>query len=218
MAALSAHLDPQRRALLSAMLARAPFEGWTQPMMAAAGRDVGLDGGGVSLAAPGGVVEMLDVWAAACDVETQSRLAATDLAALKIRERVTFGVRARLEAAGDEHREAVRRALARLAAPDAAPRAAQMGWRAADTIWRGIGDTSTDGNFYSKRVILSGVLATVTPVWAQADGPEDDAPWRALDQRIAMVMQFEKAKAQWRQATAGLPSLVDLAARLRYPR
>ncbi len=218
LAALDAHMDPQRRALLAALLARAPFEGWSARSLAAAAADAGLSPGDVALYAPGGVVELIEAWASACDQATADRLAAADLAAMKVRERVTCGVRARLDAIGDEHREAARRAAARLALPDAGPRAARIGWRAADTIWRGIGDPSTDGNFYSKRVILSGVLASVLPAWLHADGPEDQTPWRVLDRRIEGVMQFEKAKARWRRMTEGFPSPTAFAARLRYPR
>ena len=57
-------------------------------------------------------------------------------------------------------REAVRRALAILAMPqNVAAGAAQLGWRAADLMWRLAGDTSTDFNHYTKRMTLGAVYA-----------------------------------------------------------
>ncbi len=218
MAAMDVTVDPERRAVLTAMLARAPFDGWSRSVLEQAGAEAGVGAGGLALLFPGGVVEVLELWAAVCDRAARDRFADTDLAAMRVREKVAFGVRARLEAIGEEHREAARRGLARLALPDGAAAAARIGWRAADTVWRGIGDRSTDGNFYSKRVILSGVFATVTPAWLNASGPEDPTPWTVLDARIEDVMRFEKVKARVRTWREGAPSLVDGLARVRYPR
>ncbi len=204
-------------ALLDAAIARAGFDGWTNRMIELAERDADLPVGTGELLYPGGVVAMIDGWAHRCDQTMADRLAAADLAAMKIRDKVTLGVRERVNAIGERHREAARRAAGRLAFPDGAATAAAITWRAADGIWRAIGDQSTDGNYYSKRAILSGVIASVAAAWLNADGPDDDAPWRILDRRIAAVMQFEKAKAQARKVTARLPSVLPILSRLRYP-
>lgn len=210
------HLDAMRRALLSAALDAAAFDGWNARMLADAERAAGLPEGAAALACPAGVVDLLDFWGAECDRAVEAELAATDLAELKVRERVTAGVRARLFAIGDVRKEAARRALARLALPDASWRGARIVWRASDTIWRAIGDTSTDGNFYSKRAILSGVLSSTLGVWLHEDDPE--AAWRFLDRRIENVMQFEKSKARLSGLFRDLPSPLAAAAALRYPR
>lgn len=210
--------DPTAGMLLTAVIDRAGFDGWTEATVALAERDAALPAGSGALLFPGGAVELIDVWARQCDDAMAERLARTDLKAMRIRERVTFGVRARLEAIGEGRREAARRAGARLALPDGAATAGKITWRAADRIWRALGDPSTDGNFYSKRMILSGVIASVVPVWLNADGADDDTPWRALDRRIAGVMQFEKVKAQVRGVTDRFPDLTGWAVRARYPR
>ncbi len=211
-------LDDLRDRLLDAALERAAFDGWTGAMMSAAEADAGLPEGSASLASISGPVDLLDFWALRCDEAMNAAMQSLQLDAMRVREKVSVGVRARIEAIGEENREAARRAAARLALPDAAARGAHMMWRASDRIWRALGDPSTDGNFYSKRAILTGVVTGVLSVWVSADGPEDDAPWRFLDRRIENVMQFEKAKARMRKLAEGLPSPVELAAALRYPR
>ncbi|HRK64926.1 MAG TPA: COQ9 family protein, partial [Terricaulis sp.] len=106
------------------------------------------------------------------------------------------------------------RALTR---PDRAPEAARLLWRTADKIWRALGDKSTDGNFYSKRAILSGVLASTYARWFSDDSADHEATWAFLDQRIENVMQFEKFKARLKPLGEVAQSAVGIAARLRYP-
>ena len=94
--------------------------------------------------------------------------------------------------------------------------AARLLWRTADHIWRALGDTSTDENFYSKRAILSGVLASTYARWFSDDSPDNAATWAFLDARIENVMQFEKAKAQLLGNREGF-DVARFLGRLRYP-
>lgn len=210
-----AHLDEARDALLEAARPLAAFDGWNRATLARAEADAGLPAGTAELVCPAGVVDLLDYWGLKSDRAAVEALAATDLAVLRIRDRVRAGVTARLEAVGPERREAARRAAARLALPDAAARATRITWRAADAIWRALGDPSTDFNFYSKRAILSGVFASTFAVWLEGD---DDRAQAFLDDRIENVMQFEKAKAGARDLAAKLPDPARVLARLRYGR
>jgi ubiquinone biosynthesis protein COQ9 len=146
-----------------------------------------------------------------------ARMADADLASMKIRQRVTFAVQARLEAIG-AHEEAARRARARLMLHDAGMLGAELIWATSDKIWAALNDPSTDFNWYSKRAILSAVYTSSLSAWLN-DGEPDKARAKAfLDRRIENVMEFEKAKAQWRKMTAGLPDPADVLARLRYGR
>jgi ubiquinone biosynthesis protein COQ9 len=204
-----------RDRLLDAALPHAAFDGWNQRMLALAARDAGLSPGEVEQATPRGVIDLIDALADRADQAMLARLAETDLAALKIRERVTLAVRARLESLAG-HQAAVRRAALTLALPVHAPEAARIGWRTADRIWRALGDPSTDFNWYSKRAILAGVHAATLAVWLQDDDTAHADTWAFLDRRIAGIMQFEKAKASVRTLASKLPRATDLLARLRY--
>ncbi len=159
------------------------------------------------LAAPDGVDSLLLAWADRSDDATRDAIAAADLTSLKIREKIALGVRARI-AALSPHKDAARRAAHTLAAPWRVGLGARILWNAADTIWSAIGDTSTDGNWYSKRMVLSGVIASVMNTWLAED--DETLAWATLDARIDNVMQFEKAKAQARQFTDTLPDPLDL--------
>ena len=110
-----------------------------------------------------------------------------------------------------------RRALAILAQPQNAMRAARRAWRAADAVWRQAGDKATDLNHYSKRGLLVAVYGSTLLAWLddESEGFADTAAF--LDRRIGEVMRFEKAKARLMPAPGDRFSLVRLLGRLRYP-
>ena len=134
----------------------------------------------------------------------ENAYAAADTADMKVRDRVTFAVMARLEPMRGD-REAARRAVARLSLPDAGGTAPRILWRAADSIWRAMGDKSTDGNWYSKRATLSGVIGSTFAVFLEDQDPEMAETRAFLDRRIGNVMEFEKAKANFRRFKSALP-------------
>lgn len=204
-----------RAAIFDAAMKHIPFEGWTTKSLRMAASDAGLPEGAEELYFPGGPLELIRYWSEKLDADTAARMASLDLDNMRIRDKVTQGVLARLEAIGP-HEEAARRALSRLTLPDAVAQAASQVWASADTIWRGIGDTSTDANYYSKRTILSGVIGSSMLSWL-SDTDRDKAKARAfLDARIQNVMQFEKAKWQFKSKTADMPKPAEILGRLRY--
>lgn len=204
-----------KHALLDAALSEAAFEGWTDAMLRRAAERSGLPEGAGRLYCPEGPVELIRFWSDRMDADARAEIEALDLSSMKVRERVTEAVAIRLSQIG-RHEEAARRAQARLSLPDGLSTGAAITWNAADTIWRAIGDTSTDGNFYSKRAVLSAVLGTTAPVWLN-DALSGKPDGRAfLERRIGNVMQFERVKARVRKVTDTLPDPAEVLGRLRY--
>ena len=135
---------------------------------------------------------------------------------MPIRTRINELVTARLTAMAQD-REALRRALAILAMPQNVGRAAKLGWRSVDAMWRLAGDTATDYNHYTKRTILLGVYAATLTVFLDDDS-DGFADTRAfLGRRIEGIMRFEKAKAGMIRRAEHRPSLSRFIGRLRYP-
>src|SRR5690606_36576516 len=93
---------------------------------------------------------------------------------------------------------------------------ARMGWRVADKMWRLAGDTATDYNHYTKRVMLSAVYGSTMGVFLDDDS-EDYAETKAfLDRRIENIMQFEKTKAKLLRPGGDRFSMARFLGRLRY--
>ena len=209
--------DIARRAILEAMLRHVPFDGWTIKSLRRAVKDADLPEGADALYFPGGALDVLRFWSEECDRIAAETLGTKGLHNLRIRDKVTEGVIALLETIGSNE-EAARRALSRLSVPDAVGQGTSQLWASADMIWRAIGDTSTDGNYYSKRAILSGVIASTTLSWLSDDTPEKEKARTFLNARIDNVMQFEKAKWAIKKRTDELPNPAEMLGRLRYGR
>ncbi|WP_203308998.1 COQ9 family protein [Sphingomonas beigongshangi] len=209
-------LDEIRLALAPGIAANAAFDGWGD-----AARDMAADAAGIDrdiarLAFRDGAVGMIDAWFAHVDAEMTRALPPESLKAMPIRARISELVTARLTTMAQD-REALRRALAILAMPQNVARAARLGWRSVDAIWRQAGDTATDYNHYTKRTILLGVYAATVTVFLddESDGFADTRAF--LGRRIEGIMRFEKAKAGMIRRADHRPSLSRFIGRLRYP-
>ena len=209
-------LDEIRAALAPLIADTAAFDGFSHAALTDAAQRLGVDPDVARLAFPGGGRDMVDAWFAAIDAAMADRWPAEALATLKIRERITTLVEARIDLLAP-NRESLRRALALLALPTNAPHAAKLGWRAADLMWRLAGDTATDFNHYSKRTILAAVYGSTMAVFLN-DESEDFIETRAfLARRIEQVMHFESWKHRRAARSIERPSLARFVGRLRYP-
>lgn len=177
--------------VLTAAIALAATEGWTRRTAHIAARQAGLTEADADLLMPNGARDLAALLSRRHDTAAFQALANLDPLSLKIRDRITRAVQARVEAAADDG-EATRRLLGWLALPHHIPLGARLLWESADAIWRWAGDTATDENHYSKRTILSGVLGPAIALrLASGRAASDDYVFR----RIAEVMAFEKWKA-----------------------
>ena len=209
-------LDEIRAALAPLIASSAAFDGFGAAALEDAAQRAAVDPDVARLAFPGDARDMVDAWFADIDARMEERWPAEKLATLKIRERITTLVEARIDLLAPE-RESLRRALALLALPTNAPHAARLGWRAADHMWRLAGDTATDYNHYSKRAILAAVYGSTMAVFLN-DESEGFADTRAfLARRIDQVMRFESWKHRRAARSIERPSLARFVGRLRYP-
>lgn len=212
----NATLDEIRLGLAPLIADNAAFDGWTPAAVALAAEQAGIDADVAALAFRDGAVAMIDAWFAHVDAVMVAALPKDELAARKIRARIADQVEARLAELAPR-RDALRRAVAILAMPHNVARAARLGWRSVDLMWRQAGDTATGYNHYTKRAILGSVYAATITFFLN-DESDDWADTRAfLARRIEGIMRFEKAKAGFVARTENLPSLSRFIGRLRYP-
>lgn len=191
-------VPPEIRLLVEAALPHVAFDGWSDAALQAALDEIGMDAAAARALLPRGAVDLAVASHRMGDAEMLRRLAESDLGALRYRDRVAAALRLRLEVIED--REAVRRATTMFALPHLAPTGAGLIWGTADAIWTALGDTSTDGNWYTKRATLSAVWAAVVLYWLGDESPGAEATAAFIDRRIGDVMAFEGAKARVRAA------------------
>lgn len=180
--------------LLAAALPHVAFDGWSETSLRAACQDLSITRQMAALACPRGAIDLAIRFHHDGDEAMQVVLQKTDINAMKIREKITFSVRARLDAIRDK--EAVRRGATLMALPQHAAEGAGLVWGTCDRIWAAIGDSSADVNWYTKRLTLSSVYSATVLYWLGDNSPNHQDTWTFLDRRIENVMQFEKFKAQ----------------------
>jgi ubiquinone biosynthesis protein COQ9 len=186
-----------RDAVLDAALPHVPFDGWTETTLRAAIRDSGVADALARALYPRGAVDLALAWHARGDAALAGKLATTDLSAQRYSARVAFAIRTRMELAGDK--ELVRRSSTLHALPQNAADGARAIWGTADAIWKALGDTSDDLNWYTKRATLAAVYAATLLFWLGDDSTGNQATWDFLDRRIEDVMRIEKLKAHLRE-------------------
>jgi ubiquinone biosynthesis protein COQ9 len=175
--------------VLDEALKLAPARGWTWPMVRAAGKAAGFSGPETELLLPHGPRDLAALLSRRHDARALAAL--PDPGTLKIRDRIRRAVLTRIDAACADD-AATRRWSGYLSLPLNLPLALSLLWDSADALWRWAGDTATDENHYSKRAILSGILAGALALRLHSGPAEAEA---FLDARIDNVMAFEKWKA-----------------------
>ncbi len=205
--------DQAEKRLIEAAIPLAPTLGWNPGLVAKAAEAAGLSPGECDLVSPSGARDLAALFSRRHDAAALAAVAPLDPAALKMRERIRVAVEAWLDAA-DADNAATKRWAAFLALPANAPLGLRLGWESADALWRWAGDTATDENHYSKRVILGAILLTALGIRL---GSGREAASAYLGRRIENVMRFEAFKAKIK--TGGLAeSLAAGLGRLRYGR
>ncbi len=200
-------LARQRRSLLDAALRHVPFDGWTWTAIDAGARELGLDAGEAQRLFPGGPLELIRAFSSEADRHMLETLESLDLDAMKVREKVAAGVRARLEAVA-AHREAVRSGLNFFALPQNAAAGLACLYRTVDAIWYAAGDKATDYNFYSKRALLGAVYSSTLLFWLNDKSEDYAATWAFLDRRISEVLQVAGRLGKGIGAVLNLPERV----------
>lgn len=198
-------MNALRDRILDAALPHVTFDGWSRKALVGGARSAGLEPEDVEIAFPRAVRGAVDHWLRRADEAMVAALDAADLDSMRIRDRIAFGVRTRLEQA-EPNREAVRLALGYLALPGNTRIAASSLYRTVDAIWWACGDRSTDFNFYSKRGLLAAVYSSTLLYWLDDDSEGHADSWAFLDRRIADVMRIPTIKGRIQELRGKLPS------------
>jgi ubiquinone biosynthesis protein COQ9 len=157
------------------------FDGWSGAALAAACADEGLDATLPDRLFPGGAVDAVAHFVDLADRMMVLDVAETDMEALRVPQRITAIITARLTR-WEPHREAIRRAMTVLALPSHVALAARLAWNTADAIWRAAGDASHDFSWYTRRASLTAVYGATLLYWLD-DGTEGAADTQAFLQR-----------------------------------
>lgn len=190
-------MDKQKAAwdIISHALPMVGFDGWTQITLGKAAVSAGYKKTDAIRVFPDGAIQAANTYCKIRDAQMLEAISHYHLDNMKIRERIKTAIRLHLELQ-TQNREAVRKTLALHSLPFYAHHGLKALYNTVDNIWYAVGDTSTDFNFYSKRMTLAAVYSATLLIWLDDKSAGHDATWQFLDRRIEDVMKFEKAKHQ----------------------
>ncbi len=195
---MSSSITAFKTKFLLAALPDIPFDGWTPELLRRTAERLGISKGRMDMEFPCGASDLSRYFFLWATDETLKKLARKNMAALRVRERIALGVKTRLEVLAP-HKEAVRSALAFMAAPPRAFAMPKLVWHAADKLWWAAGDTATDYNHYTKRLLLSGVISTTTLYWLNDASPRHAKTWGFLERRIDNVLKIGMKIAKFKK-------------------
>jgi ubiquinone biosynthesis protein COQ9 len=190
-------------AIIRALLNEVPFDGWTRTALRRALASCNRDPDDAAFLFPGGAADMIEAWACLADRDMEAAALAADLAAYRTPARVRAIISLRFEQ-NRPHREAISRAVAVLALPRNAKRAATITARTVDAIWHAAGDRSADFAWYTKRALLAGVYTSTLLFWLRDLSESDEDTIAFLDRRLDNVATIGKTR---KAITAKRPKL-----------
>ncbi|MEO1562621.1 MAG: COQ9 family protein [Pseudomonadota bacterium] len=193
-------LQKAKEDILAAAMPHVVFDGWTDAVLRAAARESDIDESIAREAFPRGAVDLALFYHGKLDCALMDAIANADLSGMKYSDKVAYAVKTRLKIAD---KEAVRRGVTLFSLPQNLGDGVKALWSTVDVIWRTLGDTSQDVNWYTKRATLSGVYSSTVLFWIGDDSEADQATWEFLDRRIADVMQIEKVKGRVKDTPVG---------------
>lgn len=180
------------QSLANACAETLPELGLTRVTLRTAARRIGLSEAEVELVCPNGPSDIAAILWRQADAALATPDLAAQLSGLKIRERISILLKQRLDAATLNPRLA-HRLTGHLCLPQHLDLYRRLLWDTADLIWRMAGDSALDENHYSKRLIVSGILASALMTHLTQGAEARDAQ---IGRNIDQVMAFEKFKAK----------------------
>ena len=171
------------------------FEGWSDSLIKAACLELGIDHHVSKTLFPRGIIDIASANHRDGDKKMIKILADTDFEGVKIRQKITFAIKSRLQIIENE-KEIVKKTMSFFSLPQNFLDGHQLIWGTSDIIWNFFEDDSSDYNYYTKRLILSGVYGSVVLFWLGDDSKDNSSTWEFLDRRIQNVMSFESFKSK----------------------
>jgi ubiquinone biosynthesis protein COQ9 len=188
-------MSSEKDRFLDALLPLVPFDGWSIKAMEEAEKKVQLNEQKHYMLFPGGAAEVIRYFIERSNIRMLESLKNYNLESMKIRERIATIVMVRLHNE-ESNKEAIRRAIGQFSLPHNASHSLAALYSTVDEMWRTAGDTATDFNFYTKRLLLAKVYTSTLLFWLDDTSNNHEETEAFLRRRIDDVMQIQKFKAK----------------------
>ena len=194
-----------REKILFATLPNVAFDGWVERTLRMGAESAGYPPEMALRVFPGGPREAIRFWSDRDDRWMLDRMGKDDLTAMPFREQLAKAIRLRIEV-NAPYREAVRRTMSFLAMPQNYATATRNTFEAVSAIWYAVGDTSTDFNFYTKRLTLAPIYVATVLYWIDDSSEDSAGTWAFLERRLEDSMIIPRLQARVGEMVGALTS------------
>jgi ubiquinone biosynthesis protein COQ9 len=198
-----------REKILFATLPNVAFDGWVERTLKMGAESAGYAPDMAARVFPDGARDAIRFWSDRDDRWMLGEMGKAERTALPFRDQLIEAIRLRIDV-NAPHREAVRRTLSFLAMPQNAALATRNTFDAVSAIWYAVGDTSTDLNFYTKRLTLAPIYVATVLYWIDDSSEDRAATWNFLNRRIDDAMVIPKIRAGVGEALSALTAPFSL--------
>tara|TARA_Y100001970_G_scaffold237794_1_gene298503 strand:- start:706 stop:1359 length:654 start_codon:yes stop_codon:yes gene_type:complete len=176
--------------ILYKLIDHTPFTGWSNETLKFCLDEAGILDSLEELFS-NGIDDLTDLYISIADKKLEYDVKELDLNSKSIRERIKILLNLRLDFFESE-KQVIKQIIGSDLITGPRLRSINRIGKSVDLIWRLAGDKSLDYNFYTKRIILSGVYVSTILFWLDVDSRDDVSHF--IDRRISNVMQIEKIK------------------------
>jgi ubiquinone biosynthesis protein COQ9 len=189
---------------LEKFLQNSAFTGWNEESFMQSALDLGFDKKYGYILFSNGLEEIAHYFNEIINDKLISQIDNLDLANVKIREKIQIMLMQRLQIILS-HKQAVRQLNAFYQFPPRIAKGLKEHWKVADIIWQKCNDTSTDYNYYSKRLILARIHQTSITYILSAANCDLIELEEFVQNKINKVMEFEKTKSNLKKKLKNIP-------------
>ena len=179
--------ERQRKKILKQALVDINTYGFNKNMLIKAAENCNISEGNLGRLFPEEIYELKEYFFNETDIEMLKKINRIKSKNIRIRDKIYNGVIIRLEIF-QKNKDAIKQIF--VSESSNPIKSIKNLWNAADLIWKSAGDTSTDYNHYTKRLLLSWVYLSTLICWFNDTKKDIKETKLFLNRRIDEVLQF----------------------------
>jgi len=187
--------------LIKAMLIHVPFDGWTWEAMEQGAIDIDFENKKTSSSRikiykdlfKNGSIDFIDVFSEIIDLEVKENYNSIEPKPERVPEKIKKIIMIRLNLC-HKYKEAVRSSIALTAIPVNAKISLNILYRTCNSIWRIVGDKSTDFSFYTRRISLAAVYTSTLLFWLNDKSNNNIETEFFLERRLKDISKISSLK------------------------
>ncbi len=185
----SKKFERERKTILNRALIDIENSGFNEKMLLNAAKNCKISEGKLGRLFPEGIFELKQYYFSEIDEQMLQKIKTQNYENIRVRDKIFNGVLIRLELFKKNKTSIKYIFVSESSNPI---KSLKHLWRTSDLIWKSAGDSSTDYNHYTKRLLLSWVYITTLIYWFNDKSRNINDTKLFLNRRIDEVLEFGK--------------------------